>query len=32
LIEKLAPARKHFEEVKEAREGLVKMRELLAQK
>ncbi len=32
LIEKLAPARKHFEEVKEAREGLVKMRELLALK
>ena len=32
LIEKLAPARKHFEEVKEAKEGLVKMRELLAQK
>lgn len=32
LIEKLAPARKHFEEVKEAKEGLVKMRELLAKK
>lgn len=32
LIEKLAPARKHFEEVKEAREGLIKMRELLAKK
>jgi len=31
LIEKLAPARKHFEEVKEAKEGLVKMKELLGQ-
>ncbi len=29
LIEKLEPARKHFEEVKEAKEGLVKMREFL---
>jgi len=29
LIEKLAPARKHFEEVKEAREGLEKMKGFL---
>jgi tyrosyl-tRNA synthetase len=31
LIEKLEPARKHFEEVKEAKEGLEKMREFLGQ-
>jgi tyrosyl-tRNA synthetase len=29
LIEKLEPARKHFEEIKEAKEGLEKMREFL---
>ena len=32
LIEKLTPARKHFEEVKEAKEGLEKIREFLAKK
>jgi len=32
LIEKLAPARKHFEEVEEAKEGLKKMKEFLGKK
>lgn len=32
LIEKLEPARKHFEEVKEAKEGLEKMKEFLVNK